>query len=243
MNAGRDWGVVFDCDGTLFPKNLGSLMKLVDDRALPPDAKRRSAELRARYLPLALNGTLTVEQERDWLKQTVSIYADIRISERQLRAALQDVQLRPGAAAGLRQLHAAGVRLGINSYGVTPLIQVALELNDVAELFTSICAADMKRNESGQFVDYSPHTFVTPDDKGEWSKLFALAYDIADEHLLAVGDSGGDRHLGIHRANRLGVMEHPGEAPGLLKHMGEVVLVADSFDPAIDWLKRKIGLT
>jgi len=242
MRRGEGWGVVLDCDGTLFPKAIGSLMKLVDDRALPEAAKQASAELRDFYLPFAHEGTLTNQQERDWLIETVRIYTEHRITEAQVCAALHDVRLRPGLATGLRELHAAGVKLGVISYGVAPLIRIALKINDVADLFESVCAADMGMDDQGRYVSYNPDSFVTPDDKGEWSRLFALAHNIPDEQLLAVGDSGGDRTLGIQREKRLGVMEDSNEREKLLRHMGDVVLVKDGFGPAIEWLKRRIGL-
>lgn len=242
MNKGNGWGVVFDCDGTLFPKDIGSLMELVDDRALPTEAKLRTAKLRNLYLQFALDGTLTAEQERDWLIETVRIYSNVRINEDQLRAALHNARLRPGTADGLHELHAAGVKLGIISYGVAPLIQVALELNGVADLFERIYAATMTKNSAGRYEQFDRNSFVVPDDKGEWSRRFALTYGIPDERLLAVGDSGGDRHLGILQENRLGVTEKPEDEKKLLQYMGEVVLVSNGFTPATEWLRRKIGL-
>jgi phosphoserine phosphatase len=242
MDGGRGWGIVFDCDGTLFPQRIGSLMKLVDDRALPEEAKHASSEIRDFYLPHALDGTLSAQQERDWLVETVRLYIECRLSKLQLRQALNDARFRPGTAKGLRELHRAGVKMAVISYGVSPLIREALDINGVSELFASVCAADMICDEAGRFTGYDPHTFVLPDDKGEWSRLFALAHNIPDDRMLAVGDSGGDRKLGILKRNRLGVTERKDGAVKLREIMGDVVMVNRSFTPAIRWLKNKIGL-
>ncbi len=242
MRRGEGWGIVFDCDGTLFPRDPGSLMQIVDNRALPETAKQASAQMRDFYLPFAMDGTLNNQQERDWLIETVRIYTEHRITETQLRAALCDMRLRPGVADGLRELRAAGVNMGVISYGVAPLIRIALDINGVANLFDGVYAADMEMDEHGCFVSYNPDSFVTPDDKGKWSRLFAASYRIPDSQLLAVGDSGGDRTLGILRENRLGVVEKWGDRDKLLRHMSKVVLVRDGFEPAIRWLKNRIGL-
>ncbi len=241
MRDKGDWGVVFDCDGTLFPREIQSLMKLVDDHVLSAEAKQQTAKLRDFYLPLALSGTLTSEQERDWLIETIRIYANMRISENQLRDALHDARLRPGTADGLHELHASGVKLGVISCGVHPLIRVALELNGVSHLFKTIYAATMDMDSLGRFTNYHNNSFVIPKNKGEWSRLFAQVHGISDERLLAVGDSGGDRYLGILQKNRLGVIEKPEDASKLTEFTGGVVLVNDSFTPAINWLLQKIN--
>ncbi|MBU1915510.1 haloacid dehalogenase-like hydrolase [Patescibacteria group bacterium] len=235
------WGVVFDCDGTLFNKNIGSLMKLFDERALPQHGRDQAIELRDLYLPQALAGELSVRDELDWLAQTLDIYVDCRVTNKQVRALMADIRVRVGVTECLSELHARNVAVAIVSYGVRPLIVEAMIANGLQDAFDEIYAANLTANRVGRFVSHSRRTYVIPDNKGRWSRQFAKKHNVSLHRLLAVGDSAGDVKLGHFKKNRLGIAESVDEANKIRRYMGDTV-VSQDFHSVTAWLLQKIDL-
>lgn len=242
MSANPTYGVVFDCDGTLTPKKLGSLFKVVDTRALPPEAEPDFKILRDKYIPLAEVGKLSPELQLEWLAETFEIYIRWRLTREAWRSAIaQALVFRPGAIETLAALHAAGVPTAVISYGSTDFIEHALALGGAGAYVSVIYATCMVHDGSGLVTGYDRASFVTQDNKGEWSRRFAADFGIAPENLLAVGDTAGDRHLGYLKEKRFGLAHDEAERAKILPYMGETA-VSDDFEPARAWLSRHLGL-
>lgn len=242
MSERPRYGVVLDCDGTLTPKSLGSLFKVVDTRALPPEAEPDFKVLRERYIPLAEVGKLSPELQLEWLAETFEIYMRHRLTRDAWRLAIaSSVTFRPGAVGALVALHAAGIPVAIVSYGSVDFIEHALEIEGVEDLVTEIYATRMRHDAAGVVVGYDRATFVTQENKGDWSLRFAAAYGIPPENLLAVGDTAGDRYLGHLKENRFGIAKDEAERLKIAPYMGETV-VADDFAAARAWLSARLGL-
>jgi phosphoserine phosphatase len=235
----KRWGVVFDCDGTLFPKKIGSLMRLFDERALPTRSRVKAMSLRELYLPAALAGELTINDALDWLAKTLSIYIDSRVTREQIRTLMADVRVRTGVRRCLSELRARNVATAIVSYGVRPLIVEAMIANGLHEAFDEIYAADLTANRAGRFVSHSRRTYVIPDNKDHWSQIFAERHGVSLHKLLAVGDSVGDAKLGHFQRNRVGIAESMAEARKISKFVGCVV-IGKSFQAVTKWLLQKI---
>ena len=242
MSERPRYGVVLDCDGTLTPKSLGSLFRVVDTHALPPEAEPDFKVLRDRYIPLAEVGKLSPELQIEWLAETFEIYIRHRLRREAWQLAIaSSVTFRPGVMGALVALHAAGVPTAIVSYGSIDFIEHALEIEGAAELVTEIYATRMRHDASGLVVGYERETFVTQENKGEWSLRFADAYGIPHGNLLAVGDTAGDRYLGHLKEHRFGIAKDEAERAKIAPYMGETV-VADDFAAARAWLSGKLGL-
>lgn len=235
------WGVVLDCDGTLFRREIRSLISVFDRLTLPPKAKRETDRLRQYYLPLAMEGRLTPEETLEWLRLTLEIYVRHRVTMKHVHEAMRTVRFRPGVRKCLRLLKKANIPVAIISYGVEPLIREAVALNGAADLVQEIYAAQVSLNRRGRFMAHHPDSYVIPENKGLWSRRFAERYGIGHSRLLAVGDSAGDRKLGTLRRNRLGIAENAREADRIRRYMGRVV-VTDDFSPVIDWIREKTDL-
>jgi phosphoserine phosphatase len=236
------YGVVFDFDGTLTPKSLGSLFKIVDTTALPPEAQPDFKVLRDRYIPLANTGKLSPGLQLELLAQTFEIYIRHRLTRDRWMAAIAGAtRFRPGAIETLSALHAAGIPTAVISFGSTDFIEHALDLCGAGTCLTEIFATSMRHDADGLVIGYDPASFVTHENKGEWSREFAMAFGIGFENLLAVGDTAGDRRLGHLRQNRLGLAKDEEERSLLSPHMG-MTAIAEDFTPARAWLSAKLGL-
>lgn len=242
MTARPRHGVVLDCDGTLTPKSLVSFFKVVDTRALPPEAEPDFNVLRERYIPLASVGKLSAELQEEWLAETFEIYIRHKLTRvGWMEAISRALAWRPGALKTLAALRFYRVPTAIVSYGSTDFIEHALVLGGADECVREIYATRMRHDADGLVVGYDRDTFVTQDNKGAWSRRFAEAYGIPLENLLAVGDTAGDRHLGHLQENRFGIAKDEEERGKIAPYMGETV-VSDDFSEAAAWLSDKLGL-
>ncbi len=233
--------VVFDCDGTLIPKNR-SLCQVIDNAALTPKANAEMVKLRKYYLGRAVKGLLTVDEEADWLKKTLDTYIQHGLTRDRARGAVQSVALRPGAKECLEWLHRSGVPTAIVSYGATPFIEKLLDANGARRFVNSIYSATLESDpETGRFHRYDHASLVLPVNKGEWSRHFADSKGIPHENLIAVGDSGGDKFLGHLKERRLGIAKDNADAAKIAPFMGKVVITED-FVPVRRWLRRTMSL-
>jgi HAD superfamily phosphoserine phosphatase-like hydrolase len=238
----RQEGVVLDFDGTVTDKKLVSLFKVVDDRALPPEAKPDFQVLRDRYIPLAETGKLSAEKQLEWLAESFEIYIRHGLTRAGwMEAITRMVAFRPGAIETIGALHAAGVPTAIVSYGSADFIEHALMLGGADGWIDEIYATRMRHGDDGRVVGYDRGTFVIQDNKGEWSLRFAEAYGIRPEDLLAVGDTAGDRYLGHLKDRRFGIAKDAAELAKIEPYMGAAV-VSDGFGEARAWLSEKLGL-
>jgi HAD superfamily phosphoserine phosphatase-like hydrolase len=240
MVSGTRWGVVFDCDGTLFEKRFISLMRILDVRALSAEHQREMQEMREQFLELANSNRLTYQEEVNWLEWTLDIYIRAGLTADRLRTAMAEVKPRRGVRRCLRLLSRAGVPVGIVSYGGEQLIRAVLEANGVNNLVDDVYAARLLMDDSGRFVGYDRDSYVLPGNKDVWSRRFAQKHGISDDRLLAVGDSAADAKLGILQENRLGIAENEAQGASIRPFMGEVAVSMD-FTPVTDWLLKKIG--
>jgi len=242
MSARPRFGVVLDCDGTLTPKSLISLFHVVDTRALPPEAEPDFKTLREKYIPLASVGKLTPEIQMEWLAETFEIYIRHKLTRAGwMEAIARAIDWRPGALETLAAMRFFRVPTAIVSYGSTDFIEHALLVAGADTWISEIYATRMRHDLDGFVFGYDRDTFVTQDNKGEWSRRFAQAYGIPLENLLAVGDTAGDRHLGHLKENRFGIAKDEEERAKIAPYMGETV-VADDFSAARAWLSDKLGL-
>ena len=235
-------GVVLDFDGTLTPKSLGSLFRVVDTHALPPEAEPDFKVLRDRYIPLAEVGKLSPELQLEWLAETFEIYIRHGLTRAAWMEAISRALVwRPGALETLAALRFFHVPTAIVSYGSSDFIGHALALAGAEDGVKEICATRMRHGADGRVVGYDRASFVTQENKGEWSRRFALANGIALETLLAVGDTAGDRYLGHLQEHRFGIAKDEAERAKIAPYMGETV-VADDFSAARAWLADRLGL-
>ncbi|HTK60371.1 MAG TPA: haloacid dehalogenase-like hydrolase [Candidatus Baltobacteraceae bacterium] len=242
MPARQRFGVVFDFDGTITPKSLGSLFSVVDHHALPKEAEPDFKVLRDRYIPLAEVGKLSPELQLEWLAETFEIYIRHGLTRAGWMTAISRMlRFRPGAIETLAALHLAAVPTAIVSYGSIDFIEHALVIGGADAWVSGIYATRMHHGDGGLVVGYDRETFVTQENKGEWSLCFAEAYGIPPENLLAVGDTAGDRHLGYLKEHRFGIAKDEAERAKIAPHMGETV-VADDFSAVRAWLSGKLGL-
>lgn len=242
MSARPRYGVVLDCDGTLTPKSLVSLFSVVDTRALPKEAEPDFKVLRDRYIPLASVGKLSPEHQTEWLAETFEIYIRHKLTRSGwMEAIARAIDWRPGAVETLASLHFFRVPTAVVSYGSSDFIEHALVLAGAGDWIKEIYATRMRHGRDGFVVGYDRETFVTQDNKGEWSRRFAEAYGIPLENLLAVGDTAGDRHLGHLKQNRFGIAKDEEERAKIAPYMGATV-VADDFSAARAWLADRLSL-
>lgn len=245
MPKPKDWGVLYDCDGTLVERIVGALMPTVSDRGLPPEAGQELAEMRARYVALFDAGTITVGQYRNWLLEELALYIRYRLKADEWRRALEHVRLRRGAIELIRELHAVGVRQAVVSAAIHDFVEFVLEVNGIRHMIDAIYAARLVHDERGLVVGHEQDTIVHPGNKGDCSLDFASRFDLDPRRLIGVGDSIGDATLGYLPEHRIGVAETERQASILraLGAMGEVVVIVDQhLHPVSVVIKRRLGL-
>lgn len=245
MTDPKDWGVLYDCDGTLIEKIAGALMPLVSDRGLPPEAGRELGALRVKYVALYDSGRITAADYRHWLAEELALYVRYALRADDWRRALGHVRLRTGAAELIRELGAAGVRQGIVSAAVADFVEFVLEVNGVRDAIDAVYAARLAHDGDGVVVGHVEETVVHLGNKGDHSLDFARRFGIHPHRLIALGDSIGDATLGHLLEHRIGVAETHEEADRLraLGIMGEVVVIVDRhLHPVSVVIKRKLGL-
>lgn len=232
--------VILDVDGTVTRKHE-ALFAIVS-RGLPQKSLEKLRQMHLQYGSGAKDGSLTKDEERTWLYDSMQVFIDAGLTVQAVKAALAGFTFRPGFRECLEWLRYKNIPTGFDSYGIRSFIKIAMEAAGISygELIWTIYAArfdiDLK---SGRYVGIDPASFVLPSDKGRWSENFADWMRVPHSRILAVGDSGGDRLLGHLKENRLGLAHDEAEAAIIAPHFGHVI-VTDTFYPAFDWLRSKI---
>ncbi|MCL5017204.1 MAG: hypothetical protein M1155_00860 [Patescibacteria group bacterium] len=116
--------VVFDFDGTLTPKHYVSLFNVVERGVLSEKYLRETAVLRNRYMPKAMNGIITHEEEVAWLEENINIFIKAKTTIKQIEHALKDVRLRSNAVDCMLMLKYKCIPMAIISYGVRQFIEI-----------------------------------------------------------------------------------------------------------------------
>lgn len=242
MSHNAPIGVVFDFDGTLTPKEYGSVIAVVEHSCLPEPLKKRVERIRKAYLKIAAHGPVAPAMERRLIAESLRVYAEAGLNRLVWQAALAGFRLREGVMHKIRELTGRGIRVGIVSYGVADFIEHALHINGLGGAVHKVYAARLFHDgATGNIIGWNKHSVVHPFDKCVWSACFARHYGIAPDRLLAVGDSTGDRLLGLHNRLRLGIAKDEEEAKRISPFMGETV-VTEHFSPVGDWIDRQISL-
>lgn len=233
-------GVVFDFDGTLTPKKYGSLMKIVENACLPQSWREQCQKLRKAYNENNTLGIYLPTLERNLINIALRAYRECGLSRSTWRTALDGVKLRDGVALKIRKLANKGIRVGIISFGVADFIEYKLKVNGLAGAVDHVYASRLIYDEaSGRVCGWNKRSVVHAFDKCLWSLRFARQYGIAPERLLAVGDSSGDRTLGLDGRLRLGIAKDREEATKISPYMGDVV-VTKNFALVSDWIEEQI---
>lgn len=243
MSAKDRWAVVFDFDGTLTPKGK-SLFATIDEFGLSPEGREAQQKIHGQLIHKATAGNLTPEEDLYWLEESIKNYIRYGLTYEKARAVLAAVPLREGVLDCLRLLWQEQVPVAIISYGIRPFIKMVLRHHGPAApgFVDRIYAAQLTTDpNTNHFVGYDAETFVLQSTKDVWSRKFADLYDIPYDHILAVGDSGGDKLLGYLRRNRLVIAKDKTEAAKLEPFAGDVA-ITDGFDPVTVWLRMKMGI-
>ena len=244
MSDPKEWGVLYDCDGTLIEKIVGALMPTVSERGLPPAAGEELASLRALYMGLYAAGGITEAQYRHWLQEELALYVRYALKADDWRRALAHVRLRHGVIELIRELHHLGVRQAVVSAAIADFVEFVLEVNGVRPMIDAVFAARLIHDADGIVIGHEEESIVHLANKGERSLAFARSFGLHPHRLVAIGDSLGDATLGHLQEHRIGVAETEEEADVLrrLGAMGEIVIVGARFDPASDAIRRRLGL-
>lgn len=233
-------GVVFDFDGTLTPKKYGSLIKIVENACLPQPWREKCQKLSKVYNENNSLGVHLPTLERNLINITLRAYQECGLRREQWTTALSGVKLRDGVALKIRKLANKGIRVGIISFGVADFIEYILKVNGLAGAVDRVYASRLIYDEaSGRVCGWDKRSVVRAFDKCLWSLRFAREYGIAPERLLAVGDSSGDRTLGLDGRLRMGIAKDAEEAKMISPYMGEVV-VTRNFALVSDWIDEQI---
>lgn len=243
MSAKDRWAVVFDFDGTLTPKGK-SLFATIDEHGLSPEGREAQQKIHGQLIHKATAGNLTPEEDLYWLEESIKNYIRYGLTYEKARAVLAAVPLREGVLDCLRRLWQEGVPVAIISYGIRPFIKMVLQRHGSSAFgfIDRIYAAQLKTDpDTNRFVGYDAETFVLQSTKDVWSLKFANWCDVPYDHILAVGDSGGDKLLGHLRSNRLLIANDKAQAIQLEPFAGDVA-ITDGFDPVTVWLRMKMGI-
>ncbi len=232
--------VVFDFDGTLTPKFHVSLFNVVEKGVLSEEYLKETAVLRNKYLPKAMNGIITHEEEIAWLTENINVFIKAGTTINQIKHALKDVRLRNSAVDCMAVLKDKMIPMAVISYGVYQFIEIVLENNHALKLVDSIYATKLEIDRgSGKVIGFKPDTILLPKQKGEASMHFAKSVRVEEGKILAVGDSLVDSLLGSSKENRFGIAEDEAQLKRIRGVMGECAITKD-FSPAASWLLRKI---
>jgi len=243
MPKRNDWAVVLDLDGTLTPKSVGALMRLVADFGLGVEARPEVERIRARYSAMFTSGRLSDEEYLAWLLEEFMSYVDFRMTRSAWRAAIAHVRLREGAAELIRELHDADIPTCVVSAASADFAEHVLEANGVLHLLDAVYASRLLHDHDDVVIGWDSTTLVTVGNKGEWSCRFADLHGVPHERILAVGDSPGDATIGHLRENRVLIADALEEAE-LLRGLGfaHEVFVSGDFHPLAAWLRWRLGL-
>ena len=234
------WAAVFDFDGTLTPKSYISLFNVVEQGALSEKHIREMHLLRAEYMPKAIQGTITREEELDWMIKSIGVFVDARTTLEQIEMALEKVVLRDGVVECFKELRSRGVRVAVISFGIAQFVRAALRNNGALRLVDEIYATQLNLSaRGGVVVGFKRDTLLLPKDKGIASLAFAKKFGIPENRILAVGDTLVDACLGGLKENRFGIAENERQLDNIREVMGEAVITRD-FAPVRNWLLAKI---
>lgn len=235
--------VVFDFDGTLTPKHHVSLFNVVEQGVLSREYLIKTALLRNKYLPKAMNGTITHEEEIAWLSENINIFIEAQTTIEQIKDALKNVRLRGSVVDCMALLKYKRVPMAVISYGVWQFIEIVLQNNHALPLVDSIYATKLEIDkESGIVTGFNSNTILLPNQKGIASVHFAKSVRVNEDELLAVGDSLVDSLLGSLKENRFGIAEDEKQLERIRPVMGDCAITQD-FTPVITWLINKIDKT
>lgn len=238
----NQYAVVFDFDGTLTPKSYVSLFREMERNAGFSEVILAKADaMRDKYLPKAVSGTLSPEEELAWFDETASLYSEARLTREKIVESLNKVQLRDGVKDCLRFLRRKNIPVAIVSYGVSNFILAVLIHNKADHLVDAIYSANLKF-ESGIVSGYDDRSVVLPSTKGSASKAFANLYGVREENVFGVGDSAIDAKLSTLKNNLLGIAKDEKDAEKLSQYM-ETVVITEAFYPVQEWLSEKINPT
>lgn len=240
MRNPRNWLFASDVDGTWTARSQTALVQVVDDYALPPEANAEMVALRKQFTAPASAGCLTPEQEMEWLRKTLDAYVTYQLTRQAWQAALDRVVLREGVVETYAWCASVGLRVCAVSYGCADFIEYVAARHG---LQIDAIYAGRLIHDGDLVVEYEEETLTIPAQKGERSRHFADLHGVPHERLIAVGDTGGDRHIGHLKEHRIGIAEtdEAAERLRMLEIMGEIH-VTDSFFPVLDSIKRRIGL-
>ncbi|HTK60372.1 MAG TPA: HAD family hydrolase [Candidatus Baltobacteraceae bacterium] len=243
MPKRRDWAVVLDLDGTLIPKAMGALMRLVADFGLGAEARDEVGRIRAAYSGMFNAGQLSDAQYRAWLLEEFATYVRFNLKREAWRAAIAHVRLREGVLDLIRDLHAAGIPVCVVSAASADFAEYVLETNGVLHMLDAVYAGRLVHDQDDVVVGWDDGTLVTVGNKGFWSRAFADGHGVPHERIIAVGDSPGDFTIGHLRSHRLLIAETHDEALVLLGlDFAEEVIITVSFEPVAAWIRRRVGL-
>lgn len=232
--------VVFDFDGTLTPRSYVSLFNIVEKGVLSDHYLKETGILRNKYIPKAMNGTITHQEESAWITENIDIFRKAGTTMDQIKNALKDVRLRSNVVDCMALLKDKRIPVAVISYGVLQFIETVLKNNHALELVDSIYAAKLEIDKStGSVTGYDPNTILLPHEKGIASVHFAKSVRVQESNILAVGDSLVDSLLGSSKENRFGIAENEKQLETIKNVMGTCAISQD-FSPVIDWLLNKI---
>jgi phosphoserine phosphatase len=237
------YAVVFDFDGTLTPKHYVSLFNIVEKGVLSEKYLQETATLRNKYMPKAMNGIITHEEEMAWLEENINIFIKAKTTINQIKYALKDVRLRSNVVDCMLLLKYKCVPTAVISYGVKQFIEIVLQNNHALKLVDSIYATQLEIDEkTGLVLGYKPETILLPRQKGLASTHFAKSATVRENNVLAVGDSLVDSLLGSSKENRFGIAEDEIQLKRIQNVMGECAITQD-FSLVISWILNKINKT
>jgi len=232
--------VVFDFDGTLTPRSYVSLFDVVEKGVLPEHYLRETGILRGKYLPKALNGTITHKEEAAWLAENIEVFIKAGTTIGQIKGALEKVRLRSSVVDCMALLTDKRIPIAVISYGVRQFIEIVLKNNHALPMVNSIYATKLKIDkETGLVTGYDPDTILLPQQKGIASAHFAKSVRVQEGNVLAVGDSLVDSLLGSSKENRFGIAEDEKQLERIKEVMGDSAITQD-FSPVITWLINKM---
>ncbi len=227
-----DW----DWTGTL--RSETEALCSVVDKTLPINFRRELDDMRAVYLAKINARTFNEQDELAWMIKCIGAYIHAGLSKEQIRAALSRVRLRNHFRELCLFCKQNDIPIAIVSFGINQFIEAVLDNHTSLHLIDRIYGAQLLFDQSGTVTKFIKKSVVVPHNKGESVLHFAESYGVPLENVFAVGDSEGDRNLGLLE-NRVGIVEKHEEATKILPHFSKV-FVSDSFLPIIDWLRRRI---
>ncbi|MHB9019549.1 MAG: haloacid dehalogenase-like hydrolase [Minisyncoccota bacterium] len=232
--------VVFDFDGTLTPKSYVSLFNIVEKGVLSEDFLKEANILRSKYIPKAMNGTITHEEESAWLAENTNIFIKAKTTIDQIKNALKNIRLRNSVVDCMALLKYKRIPIAVISYGIRQFIEIVLQNNHALPFVDSIYATNLEIDKNtGTIIGYDPNTILLPHQKGIASLHFAGSVRVHSNKILAVGDSLVDSLLGSLKENRFGIAEDEKQLERIKSVMGDCAITQD-FTPVITWLINKI---